>query len=239
MYIDELIFEITRKCNAKCSHCLRGDPQNCNISNETIDNVLKEIKGITTLVFTGGEPSLAVDRINYITSRMIALGISVGYFYVVTNGKVASIKFASALLHLYAYIDYPEEAILCISQDQFHEEEIKDIRKTKALYNGLKFFNPDFRKDKIQIVINEGRAVENGFGARDAYIEPLSLEFDEKDQLQSVQSTIYINALGDVLMSCDMSFESQEKYKIDNVNKTPLSKILISYFNKESKNVSR
>ena len=38
MLIDNLILEITRKCNFQCKHCLRGNSQNKNIDFDVMIN---------------------------------------------------------------------------------------------------------------------------------------------------------------------------------------------------------
>jgi len=59
MNIDNLIIEITRKCNFTCDHCLRGEAQNKDIDHKVIDALLdNNIEYISNITFTGGEPSL-------------------------------------------------------------------------------------------------------------------------------------------------------------------------------------
>ena len=228
MYINELVIEITRRCNLACQHCLRGEPQNVDISDETINKALEGITGIGTITFTGGEPSLAVDRIQYIYKQIKKRGIDLGGFYVVTNGKIASRELMNVLIDLYAIVDYIEEGIggLVISKDQYHEYELPEEERKAAdkLYKALSFYRPEDRKGDIKMLINEGRA--QGMGQREVYLENLIVETDDDDNPERVESTIYINALGDVITSCDMSFESQEENKIGNVNKKSLSKIV-------------
>ena len=38
------IFEVTRRCNLSCEHCLRGDAQNLDMTKETVDKVLDHIE---------------------------------------------------------------------------------------------------------------------------------------------------------------------------------------------------
>ena len=40
------IFEVTRRCNLSCEHCLRGDAQNLDMTKETVDKVLDHIESI-------------------------------------------------------------------------------------------------------------------------------------------------------------------------------------------------
>jgi MoaA/NifB/PqqE/SkfB family radical SAM enzyme len=230
MYINELVIEITRRCNLACQHCLRGDPQNVDISNETIDKALESITSIGTLTFTGGEPSLAVDRIRYIYEQIKAKSIQLYGFYVITNGKIASRELMNVLIDFYTLIGCPDaedyNAGLVISKDQYHEQELYDEERKAAenLYKALSFYRPEDKNHRIDYLINEGRA--RGMGHREVSLETLCVETDKKGKPERVEGTIYINALGDVITSCDMSFESQEESKIGNVNKKSLSKIV-------------
>jgi MoaA/NifB/PqqE/SkfB family radical SAM enzyme len=226
MYINELIFEVTRRCNLACQHCLRGDPQNVDISNETIDKALEGITGIGMITFTGGEPSLAVDRIKYIYEAIKKRDINLGGFYVVTNGKIASRELMNVLTDFYTLVDSCDEYVgsLVISKDQYHVDEGCDTTKADKLYRALTFYRPDDRKGDIRMLINEGRA--RGMGQREVSLENIIVEMNDEDKPERVESTIYINALGDVVPSCDMSFESQEESKIGNVYDKSLSEIV-------------
>jgi MoaA/NifB/PqqE/SkfB family radical SAM enzyme len=42
MFIDNMIFEVTRRCNMRCRHCLRGKAEDLSMSKQTIQNALKE-----------------------------------------------------------------------------------------------------------------------------------------------------------------------------------------------------
>lgn len=228
MYIQELVIEITRRCNIACQHCMRGDPQNVNISNETIDKAFDGITSIGTITFTGGEPTLAVDRIRYIYEQIKARGIPFDSFYVVTNGKIASRKLVDVLIDLHLIAEYfdPEESMsaLVISKDQYHKYELDNVSKADKLYRALSFYRPKDRNSDIEMLINEGRA--RGVGQREVHLENLIVETDDDDSPDRIEGTVYINALGDVITSCDMSYESQEENKIGNVNDKSLSKII-------------
>jgi organic radical activating enzyme len=213
---------------------MRGAPQSKDISNVTVDKTLEGITSIGTITFTGGEPTLAVDRIRYVYEQIKKRGIEIQSFYVATNGKVASKELVHVLLDLYALIDYPEEGLntLTISKDQYHEEMILDTRKADRLYSGLKFYEPNRLNREIEMPISEGRAKRNKLGKRDVYIEPLAIEIDDHDQPERVEGTVYVNVHGDVIPSCDMSFDSQENNKIGNVHKNTLPEILIAEVSK-------
>jgi len=228
MYVDNLIFEVTRRCNATCSHCLRGDVQNKDIDNVTIEAALRGVDAISSLVFTGGEPSLAVDRIKYIIKTIKRLKISVNSFYLVTNGKKKSLPLAQALMELYAYCDENEGSSFCISKDQYHTSDIGSVDDADTLYRGLSFYHPDDRTGEITVLVDEGRANELGMGQKNADID-ISYEHtsESTEHIDRIDSTVYVNALGDVIPGCDLSYDSQDEHKIGSVHQNTLEEIFL------------
>lgn len=51
---------------------MRGEAENTTITKEMIDNFFDNVDGILTLNFTGGEPLLALDEIEYAIDRIIS-----------------------------------------------------------------------------------------------------------------------------------------------------------------------
>lgn len=88
MYISDannVVIEITRRCNMCCAHCLRGDAENVDIQEKYIDAFLDSFeKGayISSLTFTGGEISLNIPAIRYTLKAVKERGIAVGSFYI-------------------------------------------------------------------------------------------------------------------------------------------------------------
>jgi MoaA/NifB/PqqE/SkfB family radical SAM enzyme len=231
MNIDNLVIEITRKCNARCDHCLRGDAQNVDMDDAVIDALLEGVSYITTVTFTGGEPSLAVPKIKYFLEAIKRRDIELNSFYLVTNGKEKSIEMVMALMELYAYCsDQACEnfSSFCISKDQYHEYDIGDTSDADKLYRALSFYHPDERSEEIknEALIREGRAID--FGKR--VITPDSLEFslDDDEHINYIEGMVYVNALGDVIPGCDFSFETQERIKIGSVLNNTLEDIYIN-----------
>lgn len=213
----ELIFEVTRKCNMVCEHCLRGCMENVNMSKQIADETLKNVDSISQVVFTGGEPVLNVELITYIIDQIIKKEINIEGFYIVSNGKEQSLELAIALLKLYAYMgaggnldeDYSS---FQVSIDEYHEEA---NLKNFAFYSGLKFFS--LRKNDYSYgVIDMGFARENGLASEEYDISTPEIEYDENDEIESIQM-VYINALGDILTDCNLSYEVQEEEKYGNI----------------------
>lgn len=150
MYISDannVVIEITRRCNMCCAHCLRGDAENVDIQKKYINAFLDSFSGrryIGTIVFTGGEISLNIPAIRYTLKAVKERNISVGSFYMVTNGKAVDKMedLALASLEWWNYCDEKDEYLcgLCISSDNFHEE-ISD--ESASILSGLKYNRDD------------------------------------------------------------------------------------------------
>ena len=70
-YIQNLALNITDNCNLECRHCLRGDRCNNKMSDDVIEATLSQIKGAGNISINGGEPTLALDRIEKIIEKEI------------------------------------------------------------------------------------------------------------------------------------------------------------------------
>ena len=90
LYIKNLCIEITRRCNMRCAHCMRGNAEAVDISLRHITNLLRHVRYIHHFNITGGEPSLNVRAIRHILERVRAYDITVNDFYSVTNGSATS-----------------------------------------------------------------------------------------------------------------------------------------------------
>lgn len=127
------LIEITRKCNLKCKHCLRGEAENTTITKEMIDNFFDNIDGILILNFTGGEPLLALDEIEYAIDKIIRDKINVGGLVVITNGTILDKRVADIFnkynkyLHenmSYFFEDGKNTRVeLLISNSEFHNNQ--------------------------------------------------------------------------------------------------------------------
>ncbi len=229
--VNSLIFEVTRKCNMACKHCLRGDAEKEEISFEVIDKVLEQVSHIDVLTITGGEPTLNVEAIKYIVSSIKKRGISVYDFFIATNGLVYSEELVLALIELYAYcMQYNgfDEQIggLAVSLDEFHDE-ITSLNLSR--YKALAFYSDckeHKKNDDLKYLLNEGRANEYGIGRRPTNFDSngLNIEYWEEDLIKV--DSIYVNAKGDVVNDCDMSYESQEEFSLGKVLEKPLIEMI-------------
>lgn len=230
VYLDCLVLEVTNACNMSCMHCLRGKRGKDFMSPKVIDAALGGIEGCNTIVFSGGEPSLSPSAIRHAVNHIINNNKTVYSFFVATNGKKYSQSMVTSLIELNAYIcknNGYDEGIseLTISKDMFHEK-IDTINEYR--YRSLSFFGEskttDFNSARI---INEGLALSNSIGTHDLRKESICFEANMPNTNDIlIENNIYVNVFGDVIVGCDYSYESQQKYKIGNVLEQPLAEIL-------------
>ena len=200
LQLSDVVIEITRQCNMRCDHCLRGDPQNINISDEILDEFFRKIKGhsIGTLTLTGGEPSLVADRIKAAVKYAKKYKVYVGSFYIVTNAKQVTSAFLCSVIELFSYCSDNEISKLVYSSDQYHEKPSDiNLRKLQC----FSFFGAK-GEIKRELVLNEGRGENINWKVLN--ISPYTI--DE----YMIDGEIYLNCKGNIVPSCDLSYESQD-----------------------------
>lgn len=210
MEIQNLVIEVTRKCNIKCEHCLRGEPINSNLKKEYIDSLLDQVTYINTVTFTGGEPSLNVPIMEYFLQEVKTRNINVNSFYIATNGINIPESFVIFCLKMYSYCDEKEGCSVDVSNDMYHswEGEYND-----DMLSGLSFFRKRYDKDGFNYyggssLIKQGRSTEGR--------KPLSISvIDNVDMFDETE--IYLNCKGEIINGCDWSYKNQKKYKLCDV----------------------
>lgn len=108
-------FEVTRMCNQVCKDwCMRGKMQNVKLSKEMVDKFfddpifdMPENKvRIGRVLFSGGEPTLNEDIIEYIIDKIIERGIDVGQLNMVTNG----LKYSERIMEAFRRFERHKDA---------------------------------------------------------------------------------------------------------------------------------
>jgi len=210
--ISDLVIEITRKCNMVCDHCLRGNSQKKDIDFKHIDILLDKIKQIGSITFTGGEPSLNPEAIEYFVDACEKRNISVDTFYIATNAKTVTQKFLSVIMKLYMFCDYKEYCNISISNDQFHERNKSNIELLKMFRFVADRYKTEKSDEKAYSrssdLINQGLYAINYNNGSDIKISPLYLEFDNDDN--EVEQMIYLNCKGNIINGCDWSYKNQD-----------------------------
>lgn len=86
MKINEMILEVTRRCNQNCKHCLRGPGENLDADTALFKNIFDGIEEIGMIIFTGGEPSLNINYMYAVLYYCQKSCIKIMSIYTVTNG---------------------------------------------------------------------------------------------------------------------------------------------------------
>lgn len=217
MDIQNLVIEVTRKCNMACEHCLRGNAVNLDIKKEYIDSLLSQVESIGIVTFTGGEPSLNVPIMNYFLEQCKANNIYVGSFYIATNGMKVNEDFVLFCLRMYSFCGDKEFCQVEVSNDLFHANE---GNFDETLLSGLSFFSKKFENDGYNYhygdsLIKEGKAkTELGMGREtDKGQTKSKMDLDTFND-----SDIYLNCKGEIIYGCDWSYANQRYHKLCNVD---------------------
>lgn len=219
--VDDLIIEITRNCNLNCDHCLRGENQNINMSDEIIDNIFEKIDQFSSLTITGGEVFLNVSGINRIIHNIKKYNMDMNYFYIATNGTIFNYDILKCIYELYELSEYKDMSCVEISNSEFHDYEIENnssdiinqYRDNQEKFRMLKIVSDRKRLD-TNYLINEGKC---DYGNRDIPSQVFSYGLN-KEEL-TIMSNFYINVHGNIVTNCDYSYERQEKEKVTNILK--------------------
>jgi len=210
----------------RCPHCLRGVAQPVNMPNEVINRITNSVDHIMEVTFTGGEPSLNGAAINHLRWSAHFNQCCLDRFWLTVNARFFKQDFYDALLDLYAVCSFQDECTLTISGDQYHG---KQSGKAVKMYSDLPFFSDSWQRRRIDDdqLLDEGMARRNGFGRRELINIPTHItDYDLVGDSLYIGDMVYINAKGDVLLCCDLSYARQKKHVIGNVLTEPLGTIL-------------
>lgn len=218
MDIYSFVMETTRRCNMKCGHCLRGEPQNKTMSNEYMRLFLSQINYISSITFTGGEPTLP-SGMKVIWDFMDICNrydVDIGSFYLVTNAKVWRPELPALISALYNFCSDNEVSCIDISTDQYHDHRPCHRMSFKSRLEEILMYEYGIeeivssRPSQLDMdqILQEGRGATLGawkyFDAPPIYLE------EEKDEyVRIMDCEIYLNCEGNVINGCDWSYASQ------------------------------
>jgi organic radical activating enzyme len=204
----------------RCGHCLRGEPENKEMSHTHINNFLRQIDSISCITFTGGEPTLpsGLKVIKYFLEACRVFKVELGSFYIVTNAKVWRPEFPKIIQKYYDYIDDHEMSGISISGDQYHERENNfQTRYKNRLREELELLGVSIKVSTrksidYDSIINEGRGAQYGSNRfTKVPIIVIESEDDGEVDVRLTEGELYLNCEGNVINGCDWSYESQRK----------------------------
>lgn len=212
--VQDLILEVTRRCNMCCDHCLRGCAENMDMKKETVDKVLDSVDEIGTITFTGGEPTLNLPVIRYFFEEAEKRGKLPYSFFIATNGKENQLELAKLLLEWFPKMEDPDVCGVTVSRDIFHEDIEENYLKGLSFCNSSK----DLSKEKeYKWVLNRGRAYEFGIGENNRKIRELYYEFYPDIDECSIEQ-MYVSADENILGDCDLPFKEQEENRFSTLD---------------------
>lgn len=207
----DIIFEITRNCNMLCPHCIRGDRQRLKIKKEYIDSLFSQINSINTIMFSGGEPALANDIIEYALESANRHNVGIDNFWMATNGTVTKKSFFKNIENWLNYCDDNEISGLRVSIDPYHDK-IDSEWKFKGFAESINYYFENFyleltgAPEDSKNLISEGRAKENYYCTRE-------ISHDVLLEDNNIIGSLYINAKGFIISTCDISYETMDNNK--------------------------
>ena len=140
--IQNLGLIVTEKCNLNCAHCLRGGCSDKVMSDEVIKATLDQFEFIGNLTICGGEPTLALDRVEKIFNYIAENKIFVGNVSFTINGTIYSSEFLKLLDYVEPYLEFDKSslspAIFAISWDKFHYNEACRLNIEDKLIENIK-----------------------------------------------------------------------------------------------------
>lgn len=236
--LSNLILEITRKCNMSCAHCLRGPAQQMNMDIEIINRVTREVDYIYEVTFTGGEPSLNAAAIEHFRWAVHFNCCSLDHFWLTVNARFFKQDFHEAIQELYCICDDQDCCSLTISRDQYHG---KMSPKAYEMYSELPFFSTEkMKRIADSDLLSEGNAKKNQMSYKEVKIghEIADYHVDPENTVLYVGDLIYVNAKGDVLFECDLSYNRQKRHAMGNVLRESFKDILLRNLRESKQKVS-
>lgn len=231
----------TQRCNFSCAHCMRGKFNNHDMSDQVIEKTLEETVSIGNLAIGGGEPFLALDRIEKIFSYIVDNNIIIDMFGLVTNGTLYNKEVERLFDYLESYISSWDKrysnirGYIALSNDEYHKaeleatskdlkedyiEKINALRKSKYFLKEKLINNKLFREgnannlDKsLTVPLRPMRSIITYVGNDGGLISCLK----RGPKICNIGPIICVNTNG-TITECDASYEDQEnKYNYGNV----------------------
>jgi hypothetical protein len=203
---------------------LRGSAEDKEIQVKDIDSLFKRIERIGSITFTGGEPTLATDKIIDVLWLAKKYEIEVGSFYIATNAVDVPDSFLLACIKWFIYCDDNEITQVHWSNDDYHPVSTEGVKKLSALGFASPKYTSEYRM-RQENVINEGFGAQ--FGNNRFPSTSICIEDDE------IEGEVYLNVNGDIVDGCDWSYDSQEDHIVCEGSKLCLTAIRKYLANKE------
>jgi hypothetical protein len=205
--VGDLVIECTRRCNASCAHCLRGNAQKRDMDIEHVIGLFSQIKSINYLTLSGGEPSLVPNKIFEILEIAKKFDVAIDNFHMFTNGLNVSKEFLHSVLDFYLYCNDNKCSGVELSQDQYHPKVPNRNLEELSSLSFFRYSDDDDNYLRTHHLLNEGRAKKLGAWKNTIVATPYISK-----QHGGIVGLIYLNCKGKIVKSCDLSYRSQDRF---------------------------
>lgn len=200
---------VTRTCNLRCRHCMRGDAANESVSDEVLEAVFKPDTVIQHLQLNGGEVFTRPDILAKIVQKIIQNRVSIAVFEIITNGTLFTPEIEKLIDRLDHYVQFSNYVtkrfisagtILRLSYDKYHLAELDRIKSENiALYyeymdnierlTQSRYFGG---MNEIGVLADAGRARE----LDEPKVPPLRFTMFYSEQKTPLDNVVSISTLG-------------------------------------------
>lgn len=209
-----LMLEMTRKCRSNCLHCMRGDSQPREMTQEVMTRMFKDegIESYDEIILSGGEPLLALEPLKNLVEAVEKFRPKIDHFRVITslNVEVEEAKEARELLDkLFLLTESPDLNVVFLSHTEFHppvKDEIRKLFEERTYFNAIEAnLHSNFPTGDLQVAC--GRAQ-----GRERFVNPTYFDsFAVNSMGNVVFGLIYVSYDGRLFTSCNLSYELMDK----------------------------
>jgi len=222
-----MLIEVTRRCNLKCEHCIRGKAENRDITQDVINRIANECDDeIVTL--TGGEPTLSKN----LWTILRGSGFKPSILAIVSNFQVWKKKWWTECLEYCSC--HGIELHIAMSDNPWTQEqqEKRDLNymKLKALTEqySVECSMSKRKMDWNSKIINEGYAEDNCIG---------SVSLETYEDLDDVKHDMTVTVDGDIIPVCNYSYKRAKLLSLGNIKNITTLDALARYNQKETQEV--
>lgn len=251
--VSSLCVEITRKCNKRCAHCMKGESQSISMSKGIIDKLFEDIDDCKTICFEGGEVLLEIELLDYFIEKIIKHNWNTEDIQLTTNGIILD----SRIVDIYDKFCKSREnrfALLRFSDDVFHDKAefenafnyYQPLIDEKNRQYGNKghivcyFASKNRESSDLPYIVYAGRGKDFVDNNRNIFTplgtKPVQYPYQHNHRIKIENDTVCCKlrlcANGNVVFGENTSYEIDDEISMGNILENNLTDILLQHNNK-------
>jgi MoaA/NifB/PqqE/SkfB family radical SAM enzyme len=180
------------------------------IDTKYIDKMLSMVSSIGNILFTGGEPSLRPEIIQYTVDKLKERNIPLNSFSLVTNGMKITDEFIEVLKNIHNYTRNKSQNRVSTSHDAYHltPTKLERFKNNVKRLEQLSFYSTNWNDLGYEYdyrILNEGNGEKYG-NKRYLHVDTIEGVFEF-----SIEGFLYLNPKGNLFHCADMSYKTQEE----------------------------